>query len=78
MARFYAITVMPTLFGEWALIREWGRIDYPGTLRELWYDTENEAVRERQKLLKKKEKRGYVLTSSEQTTRVIRGECFVL
>lgn len=26
MARFYAFTIQPTLFGEWALVREWGRI----------------------------------------------------
>ena len=26
MARFYTMSVQPTLFGEWALLREWGRI----------------------------------------------------
>lgn len=26
MARFYALGVEPTLFGEFALVREWGRI----------------------------------------------------
>ena len=26
MARFYSISVQPTLFGEWSLMREWGRI----------------------------------------------------
>ena len=24
MARFYAMSVQPNLFGEWALLREWG------------------------------------------------------
>ena len=26
MLRFYALHVAPTLFGDWALVREWGRI----------------------------------------------------
>jgi predicted DNA-binding WGR domain protein len=60
MARFYSLTVTPTLFGEWALIREWGRIGSPGTVRELWFKTEAEAVDERRKLSRLKEKRGYV------------------
>ena len=27
--RFYAITVTPTLFDSWAMVREWGRIGRP-------------------------------------------------
>lgn len=34
MMRFYAIWIAPTLFGEWAMIREWGRIGSPGQLRQ--------------------------------------------
>ena len=26
MERFYKLDVQPTLFGEWSLVREWGRI----------------------------------------------------
>lgn len=59
MARFYRITVVPTLFGDWAVIREWGRIGSPGTLREAWFDSEEEALDESRKLLEKKQKRGY-------------------
>jgi predicted DNA-binding WGR domain protein len=33
MARFYKLDVQPTLFGEWAFVREWGRIDRAGTVR---------------------------------------------
>jgi predicted DNA-binding WGR domain protein len=29
MARFYKLDVQPTLFGEWSLVREWGRIGRP-------------------------------------------------
>jgi len=41
--RFYAITVTPTRFGAWAVIREWGRIGPPGTVRETGFETEGEA-----------------------------------
>ena len=30
MARFYALDVQATLFGEWDVIREWGRINSAG------------------------------------------------
>ena len=32
MSRFYALGVIPTLFGEWTLMMEWGRIGSPGTV----------------------------------------------
>ena len=41
--RFYAITVTRTLFGSWTIIREWGRIGPPGTVRETGFETEGEA-----------------------------------
>jgi predicted DNA-binding WGR domain protein len=28
--RFYHLSIQPTLFGEWALVREWGRIGRGG------------------------------------------------
>jgi predicted DNA-binding WGR domain protein len=59
MARFYRVTVVPTLFGPWALIWEWGRIGSPGTVREVWRDTEEQVLAELENLLKKKRKRGY-------------------
>src|SRR5512134_2391646 len=37
MMRFYAIWIAPTLFGEWAMVREWGRVGSPGRLRESWF-----------------------------------------
>ncbi|WP_275949213.1 WGR domain-containing protein [Bradyrhizobium septentrionale] len=39
MARFYKLDVQPTLFGEWAVIREWGRIGRGGTVRSTPYGT---------------------------------------
>ena len=59
MARFYAVQVVPALFGSWALVREWGRIGSPGTLRTDWFETEEEAEMARARLVLKKVRRGY-------------------
>ena len=42
--RFYAILVTPTLFGAWAMVREWGRIGQPGTVREAGLASEQAAA----------------------------------
>jgi len=57
--RYYSILVSRTLFGQWTMIREWGRIGQSGTVRETWYDTENEAMEAGEKLAKQKQQRGY-------------------
>ncbi len=59
MARFYAISVAPTLFGPWALVREWGRIGQPGTVREEWFETAVLAESAGLRLIRRKERRGY-------------------
>lgn len=59
MRRFYAITVTPTLFRQWAVVREWGRIGSPGTVREEWFDTEAQAQETADRVKAKKEKQGY-------------------
>jgi predicted DNA-binding WGR domain protein len=59
VARFYAITVAPTLFGPWALVREWGRIGQPGTVREDWFEAAALAEGAARTLLRRKERRGY-------------------
>jgi len=41
--RFYIVDVTPTLFGEWAVLREWGRRGSPGTVRLSSYQRRNEA-----------------------------------
>jgi predicted DNA-binding WGR domain protein len=38
--RFYTLHPAPTLFGEWALVAEWGRIGSPGTVKEQVFQTE--------------------------------------
>jgi len=59
MNRFYKVVVTETLFGEWALIREWGRIGSPGTVREEWFDTADLAGQAASKLRGQKQRRGY-------------------
>ena len=59
MARFYALTVQPTLFGEWTLIREWGRIGRrPQSLLNT-YETLAAAAEARERLIANKQRRGY-------------------
>lgn len=60
MARFYKLDVQPTLFGEWSLVREWGRIGRGGTVREAAYRSIEEAHIVRDSHLGRKLKRGYV------------------
>lgn len=60
MARFYVVAVQPTLFGEWALVREWGRIGQPGRVVSTPYPTPTEAQAALEKLRLAKEKRGYL------------------
>jgi len=59
MARYYALDVQPTLFGEWALMREWGRIGQGGQQRVAVYGTEGEAAAALDRQRRVKERRGY-------------------
>lgn len=59
--RFYRLQICQTLFGDWCLVREWGRIGTKGGQKmELWASSADDVHREFQKLLKSKLKRGYV------------------
>ncbi|MDD5463357.1 MAG: WGR domain-containing protein [Methylococcales bacterium] len=50
MHRFYQMYVSPGIFGDWSLVREWGRAGSPGTVRKDWFDSEEEALEAGQKL----------------------------
>lgn len=58
LARFYRIEIVPGLFGDWGLVREWGRIGCPGQTRTDWYATEAAAKDARFNLHMAKAKRG--------------------
>lgn len=57
--RFYSVSISPTLFGDWALIRNWGRIGCKGSSKEEWFESEEAADIAGEKLLIKKKKKGY-------------------
>ncbi len=44
MARYYRLSVVETLFGDWAMVREWGRIGRSGQSREHWCATAEQAT----------------------------------
>ena len=43
MARYYRLSIVETLFGEWAMVREWGRIGGGAQTREHWCASEDDA-----------------------------------
>lgn len=57
--RFYQKYVSPSIFGDWSLVREWGRVGSPGTVRKEWIDSEEKSVIARQTLCDTKRKKGY-------------------
>ena len=59
MHRFYQLFVSPGLDGDWSLVREWGRVGSPGTVRKDWFDTEPEALEAAGKVFDAKKKKGY-------------------
>lgn len=60
MARYYRMSVAETLFGDWAVIREWGRIGRRGQSREECATTREAAE---------------ALVSRHAATRLRRGYC---
>lgn len=57
--RFYRLDIMPGLFGDWGLVRNWGRIGSFGQQRTDWFETEDAAKNARFDLHMLKAKRGY-------------------
>ena len=57
--RYYALSIQRTLFGEWALVREWGRIGVSGRLRNDLYPTAGPAIDALLELSRRKRQRGY-------------------
>jgi predicted DNA-binding WGR domain protein len=57
--RFYSLQITPTLFGEWSLLREWGRIGSPGTVRLESYESEAQARAEEQRTVRLRVRHGY-------------------
>ncbi len=64
MARFYAMTIEPNLFGEVCLTRRWGRIGAHGQMKVQHFARERDAVAAFLDLLRQKRSRGYRVTPS--------------
>lgn len=59
MHRFYVVHVAPSMFGNWTVVAEWGRIGSPGTVRRRSFATRAEAEAALDQLLRRKRARGY-------------------
>lgn len=57
--RYYRMQVVPGLFGDWGLVREWGRNGRSGHMRIDWFSSETAVKDARFKLHMQKAKRGY-------------------
>jgi predicted DNA-binding WGR domain protein len=63
MARYYVLSIEPSLFGDSTLIREWGRIGKPGQRRIELHESQSRAVEALETWLQRKRRRGYLLRS---------------
>jgi predicted DNA-binding WGR domain protein len=57
--RFYRLALQPDLFGGCSLVREWGPIGRPGTVRVRTLATEAEAAAALTRALVRRHRRGY-------------------
>lgn len=60
MARFYALSIEETLFGQTCLVRRWGRIGTRGRTVQHSFEDERAAVELFLELLRAKRMRGYL------------------
>jgi predicted DNA-binding WGR domain protein len=61
MARFYVLSIEPTLFADVSLTRVWGRIGTRGRRRVGLHLTQGAAQIELEKWLQRKRRRGYAV-----------------
>jgi predicted DNA-binding WGR domain protein len=64
--RFYVVEIMPTLFGEFALLRENGRRGSPGTVRLTSYERRDDAEAAERRTIKRRLQHGYALRGRAQ------------
>lgn len=60
MARFYALSIEPSLFGTISLVRRWGRIGTTGQEKIHLFEDETEAVTLFLHVARQKRQRGYI------------------
>ena len=59
LARFYQVEIQPTLFGDWAVVRRWGRIGTHGRAQQDWFTSLPEAQTAQARRVTRKHRRGY-------------------
>ena len=59
MARFYALSLERSLFGDTVLVRRWGRIGTHGRVKSDWFDAPGSAEQALDLIARAKTKRGY-------------------
>ena len=59
MARYYAISIQPTLFGEASVVRSWGRIGKSGGEKIEVFGSEREAAIHFLAIARRKKTKGY-------------------
>lgn len=59
MARFYALSLENSLFGDILLVRRWGRIGTHGRVRFDWFENPADAANELTRIASVKARRGY-------------------
>ena len=74
MHHFYALGIMPNLFGEWTVVAEWGRIGVPGRMQWSTYATEVSAMEALARRLADKKRRGYRSTAHTLVRSYIAGD----
>jgi predicted DNA-binding WGR domain protein len=65
MARFYVLSIEESLFGDIALIREWGRLGTAGRRRIELHETEGSAIEALETWLRRKQRRGYRIRNGD-------------
>jgi len=68
--RFYKLFLAPSLFGDWVLVREWGRIGAGGTVKLDHFNHPGTALLALQELVRRKKRQGYSVAARDQHNRV--------
>lgn len=61
--RFYRLALQPTLFGEWSMVREWGRIGRKGRVVTDTFNTFGQASSALSQKILTKQRRGYQIAA---------------
>jgi len=57
--QYYRMDIVKDLFGDWRMVREWGRIGSSGQVRTDWFGSERDAKDARFSIRMNKAKGGY-------------------